>query len=50
MGVVLDAPRKRLFLSTGRGGTVAVVSLEGTAEVGDGNPGRRASVGYRPVP
>jgi YVTN family beta-propeller protein len=29
MGLVLDAPRKRLFLSTGRGGTVAVISLEG---------------------
>lgn len=33
MGVVLDTPRKRLFLSTGRGGTVAVVSLEGTAKL-----------------
>jgi YVTN family beta-propeller protein len=29
MGVVLDAAHKRLFVSTGRGGTVAVVSLEG---------------------
>ncbi|MBV8806184.1 MAG: beta-propeller fold lactonase family protein, partial [Sinobacteraceae bacterium] len=29
MGLVLDAPRKRLFLSTGRGGTVAVISMEG---------------------
>lgn len=29
MGLVLDAPRKRLFVSTGRGGTVAVVSLDG---------------------
>ena len=29
MGLILDAPRKRLFLSTGRGGTVAVISLEG---------------------
>ena len=28
MGMVLDAPRKRLYVSTGRGGTVAVVSLE----------------------
>ena len=28
MGMALDAPRKRLFISTGRGGTVAVVSLE----------------------
>jgi PQQ-dependent catabolism-associated beta-propeller protein len=29
MGVLLDASQKRLFVSTGRGGTVAVVSLEG---------------------
>jgi PQQ-dependent catabolism-associated beta-propeller protein len=29
MGVVFDAAHKRLFVSTGRGGTVAVVSLEG---------------------
>jgi PQQ-dependent catabolism-associated beta-propeller protein len=28
MGLVLDASHKRLFVSTGRGGTVAVVSLE----------------------
>jgi YVTN family beta-propeller protein len=28
MGVIFDAPHKRLFISTGRGGTVAVVSLE----------------------
>jgi PQQ-dependent catabolism-associated beta-propeller protein len=27
MGVILDAPHKRLFVSTGRGGTVAVVAL-----------------------
>ncbi len=29
MGVIVDAPRKRLFVSTGRGGAVAVISLEG---------------------
>jgi YVTN family beta-propeller protein len=29
MGVALDAPRKRLYVSTGRGGTVAVVGLAG---------------------
>ncbi len=29
MGVIFDAPRKRLFVSTGRGGTVAVISVEG---------------------
>jgi PQQ-dependent catabolism-associated beta-propeller protein len=28
MGVVFDAAQKRLFVSTGRGGTIAVVSLE----------------------
>ena len=33
MGVILDAPHKRLFVSTGRGGTVAVVSLEGTPKL-----------------
>jgi PQQ-dependent catabolism-associated beta-propeller protein len=30
MGLVLDAPRKRLYVSTGRGGTVAVVDLAGS--------------------
>jgi YVTN family beta-propeller protein len=29
MGLVLDAPRKRLYVSTGRGGMVAVVALDG---------------------
>jgi YVTN family beta-propeller protein len=29
MGVIYDASHKRLFVSTGRGGTIAVVSLEG---------------------
>jgi PQQ-dependent catabolism-associated beta-propeller protein len=33
MGIILDAPRKRLFLSTGRGGTVAVISLEGAPKL-----------------
>jgi PQQ-dependent catabolism-associated beta-propeller protein len=33
MGVVLDAAHKRLFVSTGRGGTVAVVSLQGGAKL-----------------
>jgi YVTN family beta-propeller protein len=28
MGVIFDAPHKRLFVSTGRGGTVAVVTLD----------------------
>ena len=29
MGVIFDAPRKRLYVSTGRGGAVAVISLDG---------------------
>lgn len=29
MGIVLDAQRKRLYVSTGRGGTVAVIALDG---------------------
>jgi YVTN family beta-propeller protein len=42
MGVILDAPRKRLFVSTGRGGTVAVVSLDGPKLV------KEIQVGARP--
>jgi YVTN family beta-propeller protein len=30
MALVLDASRKRLYMSTGRGGTVAVIDLAGT--------------------
>ncbi|MGH8220334.1 MAG: beta-propeller fold lactonase family protein [Steroidobacteraceae bacterium] len=29
MGILLDAPRRRLYVSTGRGGTIAVIGLEG---------------------
>jgi len=29
MGVILDAPRNRLYVSTGRGGTVAIITLGG---------------------
>jgi YVTN family beta-propeller protein len=29
MGILLDAPRERLYVSTGRGGTIAVIGLEG---------------------
>jgi YVTN family beta-propeller protein len=29
MAVVIDEPRQRLYLSTGRGGTVAVVDMQG---------------------
>ena len=32
MAVVLDAPRNRLYLSTGRGGTVAVVDMRGAPQ------------------
>lgn len=42
MAVVLDAPRRRLYVSTGRGGTVAVVALEGPKLVAE------VSVGTRP--
>ena len=33
MGLVLDTPRQRLYVSTGRGGTVAVVSLQGAPKL-----------------
>jgi YVTN family beta-propeller protein len=33
MGVLHDASHKRLFVSTGRGGTIAVVSLEGAPKL-----------------
>jgi len=42
MGLLLDAPRERLYLSTGRGGTVAVIST------GDGQLVREIAVGGRP--
>lgn len=29
MGILLDAPRRRLYVSTGRGGTIAVIALDG---------------------
>ncbi len=29
MGILFDAPRQRLYVSTGRGGTIAVIGLEG---------------------
>lgn len=32
MAVLLDAPRNRLYLSTGRGGTVAVVDMKGAPQ------------------
>jgi YVTN family beta-propeller protein len=33
MGVLLDAPRKRLYVSTGRGGSVAIIDLKGDAKL-----------------
>src|SRR3569833_2389445 len=33
MGVIYDAPHKRMFVSTGRGGTVAVIDVSGTAKL-----------------
>jgi len=44
MGVVYDAVHKRLYVSTGRGGTVAVISADG----GDGKLIKEISVGARP--
>jgi PQQ-dependent catabolism-associated beta-propeller protein len=42
MGVVLDVPRKRLYVSTGRGGVVAVIDLTGPKLVTE------VAVGARP--
>jgi YVTN family beta-propeller protein len=44
MGVVFDAARKRIYVSTGRGGTVAVVQEEG----GGGKLLKEIPVGARP--
>ncbi len=33
MGIIFDAPHKRLFVSTGRGGTVAVIDLGATPKL-----------------
>ncbi|MGH8258693.1 MAG: beta-propeller fold lactonase family protein, partial [Steroidobacteraceae bacterium] len=32
MGILIDAPRRRLYVSTGRGGTIAVIALQGRRE------------------
>ena len=42
MGIVMDAPRERLYVSTGRGGTVAVVAAA------DGKLVKEVPVGARP--
>ncbi len=44
MGVVFDAPRRRIYVSTGRGGTIAVVQQEGTG----GKLVKEIPVGARP--
>lgn len=41
MAVVLDASRNRLYLSTGRGGTVAVVDTAGTKLIAEVTVGKR---------
>jgi len=33
MTVLMDSPRKRLYVSTGRGGTVAVISIDGAVKL-----------------
>jgi YVTN family beta-propeller protein len=42
MGIVMDAPRERLYVSTGRGGTLAVIAA------GDGKLLKEVPVGARP--
>jgi YVTN family beta-propeller protein len=41
MGVLLDSARNRLYVSTGRGGTVAVISLDGPKLVSEVQVGAR---------
>ena len=49
MAVVLDSPRNRLFMSTGRGGTVAVFDLSGATrgQAGHRGAGRDTALGHR---
>ena len=52
MGVVLDAKHKRLFVSTGPGGTVAVISLAGPKLVKEVPVGKRTwgiALSHRPL-
>ncbi|MBS0578445.1 MAG: beta-propeller fold lactonase family protein [Proteobacteria bacterium] len=42
MGILLDAPRERLYVSTGRGGTLAALNL------GDGKLVKEVPIGARP--
>lgn len=44
MGILLDEPRRRLYVSTGRGGTIAVIGLE----AGGARLVRELPVGARP--
>ena len=48
MGVLLDAQRQRLYVSTGRGGTVAVVGLGGDTSAGAPRLVAEVAVGTRP--
>ena len=48
MAVVLDSRRSRLYVSTGRGGTVAVID-SATPQAPRGSAGRDAAVGHRLV-
>jgi YVTN family beta-propeller protein len=41
MGVVMDRDKKRLFVSTGRGGTVTVIALDGAKVVAEVPVGKR---------
>jgi len=46
MGILLDAPRQRLYVSTGRGGTIAVIDLH--AGAGGARLVKELPVGARP--
>ena len=48
MGVVFDAARRRIYVSTGRGGTIAVVQQEGPEEGTRGKLIKEIPVGARP--
>ena len=47
MAMALDAERKRLYMSTGRGGTVAVMDLAHCAAAGYRSAGRNTALGNR---
>ena len=50
MAVVLDAQRKRLYMSTGRGGTVAIIDIASLGAAAAGrSAGRNTALGNRPL-